>query len=250
MTNGEAVQVRSVPAMDNGVPAWFDNVRLQWQSLVGPELAPYVVPISSLKAGGQLVTVADTAKDCAEVLQQAPEILARFRELLGPDCPVEGLAPSVLRPVTVLLTGSADWNNSELVEDVLLETWHDVTQLYGPENSLCIDHTSDNGAAGAAHLWAERMCPPFSIAAFATTADFLAHGGREQAELVRDKALLDQHPDLCLVFLTEGDTTPPLMRRAQDAGIPVRVIVSPLLTAEQRRQQRDRRATAWRDYLS
>jgi hypothetical protein len=50
---------------------------------VGPELAPYVVPISSLKAGGQLVTVADTAKDCADVLQQAPEILARFRELLG-----------------------------------------------------------------------------------------------------------------------------------------------------------------------
>lgn len=249
MTHGEDVRVRSVLAMDNGVPEWFDSIRLHWSELLGAELAPYVLPLSALEEGGKLVTVADTTRDCAGVLEQAPMILSGIREIVGADCPIEGLAPSILRPTTVLVVGSANWNDRDRVEDVLLETWHDMVQVYGPENSLIIEHTSDNAAAGSAHLWAERMCPPFPIASFATTADFLAHGGREQAEAVRDKQLLDQRPDLCLAFLTEADSAPALMRSAQQAGIPVRVIVSPRLTKEQRQQQLDRRVTAWRDYL-
>ena len=252
MTGDEDVRVRNVLVMDSGVPEWFKRIRVHWAALLGPDLAPYVVPIPSPDEGEQLVTVADTVRDCVAMRQRGPEILTSIRKLLGPDCPIKELAPSILRPVVVLLVGSADWNDRDCVEDVLLETWHDVSQVYGPDNYLHIEHTSDNGAAGTAQLWAERMCPPFPIAAFATTADFLAHGGREQAEAVRDKALVDQRPDLCLAFLTDADTAPPLMRRAQEAGIPLRVIVSPRPTREQRQLQlqTDRWWPAWRDHLS
>ncbi|MGW6358496.1 hypothetical protein ACWFR5_25805 [Streptomyces sp. NPDC055092] len=90
--------------MDVGVPEWFNNIRQQWSALLGPELAPYVFPISSLDADGHLVTVADTASDCADVLRQAPEILAGIRAVLGPDCPIDGLAPSILRPALLSRT--------------------------------------------------------------------------------------------------------------------------------------------------
>ncbi|MFD4974262.1 hypothetical protein [Streptomyces sp. NPDC058424] len=207
---------------------------------MGQELAPYVLPVQLLEETGQLVTVADTAADREAALERAPETLRRIRKLLGSSCPIKDWAPSVLRPVAVLVVGCADWNNRDLVEDVLLETWHDAVQLYGPENSFVIEHTSDNAAAGTADLWAERLCPPFSIAAFAHPAD-VAASDRKQAEAVRDQDLLDQRPDLCLAFATSEESAPPLMHRAAQAGIPLRVIVSSRLTLEERRQQLDRR---------
>ncbi|MEU1375949.1 hypothetical protein ABZ442_20145 [Streptomyces triculaminicus] len=141
--------------------------------------------------------------------------------------------------MTVLVVGCADWNDRDLVEDVLLEAWHDAVQLYGPENSFAIEHTGDNAAAGAVHLWAERLCPP--VFGHRLHPVDTAARDRQQAEAVRDQDLLEQRPELCLAFLTSEESAPPLMERAVQAGIPLRVIVSPRLTIEQRRQQLDRR---------
>ncbi len=215
-------------------------VSRRWPDLIGRDLADSVLPLQILEETGQLVTVADTAADRETALERAPETLRRIRELLGSSCPVKDWAPSILRPVAVLVVGCSDWNNRDLVEDVLLETWHDAVQLYGPENSFVIEHTSDNAPAGTAHLWAERLCPPFSVAAFAHLVDVTADD-REQAEAERDQDLLDQHPDLCLAFVTREEAAPPLLHRAQQAGIPCRVIVSPRLTPEEQQQQLARR---------
>ena len=58
-----------------------------------------------------MVTVADTAADREAALERATETLRRIRELLGTSGLIRSWAPSILRPVTVLVVGSPDWND-------------------------------------------------------------------------------------------------------------------------------------------
>ncbi|MEW9521839.1 DUF2493 domain-containing protein [Streptomyces tubercidicus] len=137
----------------------------------------------------------------------------------------------------ILITGSRSWSNSELLADVLLDTWHDATQ--NGYDSIVIVHGTADGADTLADLWARGHglefethepnweycapdCPP------APGHRRTNRRGREFCPTAghrRNQRMVDAGADLVVAFPQGPATgTRDCMRRAEQAGLTVRAI--------------------------
>lgn len=196
-----------------------------WEDLAGHELDGLSWPIE-LDRNGRLSVVCPTTGVVALLRSRQHEILRRtstqrmappLLPLTGGPKPITELH-SVLADLTlpILVTGSRKWPLPEVVEDALLETWHDATQTYGTGIHV-IHGACPTGADAHAAAWTRanniRACP--------FEADWLSEG--RAAGPLRNQRMVDQRPVLCLAFFTDTSVgTADCVNRALEACIPVR----------------------------
>ena len=110
--------------------------------------------------------------------------------------------------IRVLVTGGRDYNNAQLVGDVL---WR-LAVVYG---RLTIIHGNARGLDTLAAKWAEKMCQ--LVLAF--PADWAKHG--KAAGPIRNQQMLTEgKPDLVVAF-PGGKGTADMVARTRKAGIPL-----------------------------
>ncbi|MFF8790819.1 hypothetical protein [Streptomyces sp. NPDC015125] len=214
---GIVVRVHTIP----------DALKELWPHLVGAVLAEEVRITQLQDWGRTLATEAATVQARDELALRAPQILARLKDAL-PDCDITSLSPSTLRSVSVLVATSPDFTDLQGLEQVLMDTWHDATQIAGPEHALWLEHAGDTVADRHVDTWASGVNPPalsvpLLVHTFSRKADMNRHG--PDAFRLRDEALIAQHPDLCLVFTAHPDEPIRLAGLARDKNIPIRCYV-------------------------
>ncbi|WP_211265851.1 hypothetical protein [Actinacidiphila oryziradicis] len=171
------------------------------------------------------MTMALTPEAPDEAKQRSPEILRGIRELLGEDCSISSWPGLGLRPVTVLVAASPDWHDRQAVEDILLETWHDVTQ------ALPSIHSS----------WSTQLRPKPTVSLTSgprsTTRSPTSRGCSQSARRPTGRSTTSRHRSYATrsswhtgrtcawAFLTNPDDPPRLMTLATAAQIPVRRVV-------------------------
>lgn len=129
--------------------------------------------------------------------------------------PVHGL-------LRVLVTGSRAWPYPALLHAVLMDTWHDATQLHGPGTRLLIVHGAcPTGADIQADQWAAHHGHPREP----HEADWSrGHVGGPE----RNAHMASLGAAICLAAprgVSKG--TRNCMKEARRAGIPVRLIGGP-----------------------
>lgn len=189
-----------------------------WQELVGKDLGTQILPLQFVRQGQELSTLALSAEARERFRPLIPQVLDEVRRLLGSNCALTKIPEPGLYPVTVAVTASDDWNNRQLIESVMLDTWHDVTQVYGPEHSLCFEHTAYSRADRFVEEWVARHAEHHGVGLMP-----ILPATDEESLRAREVQLLTPKPDLCLAFLTDPDPTR-VLDSAWKASIPVRVI--------------------------
>lgn len=134
-----------------------------------------------------------------------------------------------------LVTGSRSWDDVRIINNALLETWHDARQ-----DSYCGITVMHGGAAGAdqiAGAWARRhqadgVGHEQVDAKWATCADTCKPGHRRTRDDYswcptaghrRNQHMVDQKPVVVLAFQREGSTgTADCIQRAEEAGLHIR----------------------------
>ncbi|MFH9426003.1 DUF2493 domain-containing protein [Streptomyces sp. NPDC017529] len=137
----------------------------------------------------------------------------------------------------IVVTGSRAWTDAQLLADVLLDTWHDATQL--GHTSIVIVHGGADGADTLAGLWARGHgldvevheadwehcaddCPPGHRRSRARGGDYCPTAGPR-----RNQQLIDAGADLVVAFHREGSRgTADCLHRAQATGLPVRRVTT------------------------
>ena len=112
----------------------------------------------------------------------------------------------------ILVTGSRDWADREKVWSALNEA-----ATFG---AMVVHGDCPTGADALAQAWTECQ-PDVNVERF--PADWAKHG--KAAGPIRNQEMVDFGADLCLAFpLGASRGTRDCMRRAEAAGIPVKVI--------------------------
>jgi hypothetical protein len=201
-----------------------DEVTQHWADLVGADLAEQVQLDSLSDWGQELVTEAESAQARDLLARRAPVILARLRAVL-PDTTIVRLSESRLRPVSVLVASSPDFSDRQLLEDVLLDTWHDAVETAGPGHLLRLHHTGQTAADQMVEDWASQVngtdpSSPWLVHAFEieTNPDWDGPDNTRRSDL----RLVARQPDLCLVFAAREDEKLTLAELARERGMSVR----------------------------
>lgn len=144
-----------------------------------------------------------------------------------------------MRLALILLTGSRSWPDPQLLEDTLLNAWHDALEDGYDGIELMHGHAHD-GADAMGDRWAirngvphrrrpadwEGPCGPECQPGHRRTK----RNGRTYCPLAghrRNQAMVDERPLLVVAFHHGGSTgTADCMRRAKAAGIPVHRITA------------------------
>ncbi|MEU9485889.1 DciA family protein [Streptomyces decoyicus] len=193
-------------------------VEERWQELLGEDLGTQIIPLMMSRQGQELSTMALSAQARDRFHDMIPEVLERVRRLLGPDSALVEVRDPFLYPVTVVVTASDDWDNRDIIERALLDTWHDVTQVFGPEHLLSFEHAGYSQADRFVHEWAAHHVPsPEDLLPHVRTHD-------EEERRTREALLISRKPDLCLAFVTDPDQPTRMADAAREASIPVRAI--------------------------
>lgn len=134
----------------------------------------------------------------------------------------------------ILVTGSRSWDDSQLLADTLLDTWHDATQL--GYDSIVVIHGGADGADTLADLWARGNglevethpadwdhcgpdCPP-GHRKTSSRGEYCPTAGPR-----RNQRMVAAGADLVLAFPKgRAAGTRDCMRRAQQASLTVRTI--------------------------
>ncbi|MGV9891654.1 DciA family protein [Streptomyces sp. NPDC003395] len=144
-------------------------------------------------------------------------LAAKLNAALG--APVISTVHVRLDPIRILVTGSRTWTNTRLVDDALLNAWHDATQVYGPGTAIVVVHGAcPRGADSYADAWATRQDRQY-VSVEPHPADWKEHGRgagfRRNAEMVQCGA------DLCLAFIKNGSSgATHTANLAEEHGIP------------------------------
>ncbi len=106
--------------------------------------------------------------------------------------------PAVIR---VLITGSRDWDQADELREALLNTWHDATQVHGPNAKLVVVHGAcPTGADRIADDWARRQAArsPLVEVEQHRAQDF---GPWPAAGPRRNKHMVELGANVCLAFI-------------------------------------------------
>lgn len=118
----------------------------------------------------------------------------------------------------VLVTGSRRWSDAAALEAALVQAW-DEALAAGFDGMVVVHGGCPTGADRLAWEWASRVDVPVEVFA----ADWDRHG--PAAGPLRNQAMVDAGAVVALAFpLGRSAGTRDCMRRAERAGIPVRVI--------------------------
>jgi hypothetical protein len=139
----------------------------------------------------------------------------------------------------ILLTGSRSWPDPQLLEDMLLDVWHDALQNGYDGIELMHGHATD-GADAIGDAWAIRhhvpyrrrpadwngpcapTCPPGHRRINRRGLEYCPLAGHR-----RNQQMVDEHPVLVVAAHHAKSTgTADAMRRAKAAGIPVHRITA------------------------
>jgi hypothetical protein len=111
--------------------------------------------------------------------------------------------------VRILVCGGRDYDDADLVREVLDEQFEVVS---------CIIHGGSRGADSLARAWAKRN----GVMTEQYSADWRQYG--KAAGPMRNQQMLNSGaPDLVIAF-PGGRGTADMVRRAKDAGVPVREV--------------------------
>ncbi|MFK8851340.1 DciA family protein [Streptomyces sp. Ac-502] len=191
-----------------------------WPELVGEDLGTQILPLQLFRQGQELSTLALSAEARDRFRPLIPEVLEAIRRLLGPDCALTSIPVPSLYPVTVAVTASEDWDDPHIIDSVLFDTWHDVTQVYGPEHSLCFEHTAHSQADRIVAEWTAHHAGPCHDVGLTA----MPPGAGAETLRAREEQLIARKPDLCLAFLADPAHPTHVVDSARAASIPVRVI--------------------------
>ncbi|MFD7667799.1 hypothetical protein [Streptomyces sp. NPDC059788] len=206
-------------------PAWFGDTAGWWSPAFRSEnFAARVEPLG-IDAQRRLHVLCDPAYS-TQLRLIWKSVLARINEIV-PEARLSGLLASVRPRIVVLAVATDDFADEQLVADVLLETRHDVIEVFGPEHRVVLQLLGESGFDHQVARWAAAHTAATSstsapVYVTAHPADHAAHG--EGAVWARDRALVAQGPQLCLTFCTPGAPLPAIARLAAGAGIPVRCV--------------------------
>ncbi|MFI0716473.1 hypothetical protein ACH4SK_38975 [Streptomyces inhibens] len=129
-------------------------------------------------------------------------------------------------PVTVVVTASDDWHSQEIIDSRLLDTWHDVTLVFGPDHSLVFEHAAYSQADRFVEDWAVRPAERIDDTGLSTMLPAPGWSTKPDKSHRREAQLISRKPDLCLAFLSDPGLSTHLMDAAREAAIPVRGISS------------------------
>jgi hypothetical protein len=117
----------------------------------------------------------------------------------------------------ILVTGSRDWTDEGAIMDALADVSGELTGVVGGPVTL-VHGACPTGADKIAHEVAIRWCWPIE----AHPADWSVG---KKAGPERNQRMVDLGADVCLAFpLANSRGTRDCMRRAEAAGIPVKVV--------------------------
>jgi hypothetical protein len=123
--------------------------------------------------------------------------------------------------VRILVTGSRDWTDARVVEVALRAAWFEFGR-YSHPSGLTVVH---GGAAGADRI-AAAIAESVDWRTELHRADWATYG--KAAGPIRNQAMVDAGADLVLAFpIGASIGTRDCIRRAEAAGIPVRVYEGP-----------------------
>ncbi|MER5642177.1 hypothetical protein ABT095_35210 [Kitasatospora sp. NPDC002227] len=129
-----------------------------WTLAATPALAAHTVPVYDPQTG-ELLVLCDTRAYLLQTKLLTTSLLAKLNRFTG--APQVTALRLVLASTSVVVTGPAGWADEQLVEDVLLETWHDLVQDRGPLHLLAVRHVEAAGEVGdLARRWAETNDQP------------------------------------------------------------------------------------------
>ncbi|MFM9700949.1 DciA family protein [Streptomyces europaeiscabiei] len=200
-----------------------DEITQQWADLVGADLAEQILLDSLTDWGQELVTEAESAQARDLLARRAPVVLARLRAALL-DTTIVRLSESRLRPVSVLVVSSPDFSDRQLLENVLLDTWHDAVETVGPGHLLRLQHAGQTAADQMVEDWATQAngkdpSSPWLVQALevGTNPDWDGPDDTRRSDL----RFVARQPDLCLVFGAREDEELPLAELARERGMSV-----------------------------
>ncbi|WP_331723387.1 SLOG family protein [Streptomyces atratus] len=154
---------------------------------------------------------------------------------LGADI-VRVVAPK-LREIRILVTGSRTWEDVEVLDDALRDTWHDATHVFGPEHPVVIVHGDcREGADFFARHWAvangvrQEKHPADWTGPCAPECPDDHRLNRANGQTAcptagprRNEAMVQLGADILVAFQRGNSRgTADCIRRAAQAGIPVR----------------------------
>ncbi|QNL30507.1 DprA-like DNA processing chain A [Gordonia phage SpeedDemon] len=120
------------------------------------------------------------------------------------------------RPKRILVTGGRDWTDKFVVERALHGVWIESGR---PRDAILVEGECPDGGADiiARDIWLGQRFPVEKV-----PANWKWLGA--QAGNVRNQVMVDRGADICLAFpTTKSRGTWDCVRRAREAGIPVRV---------------------------
>ncbi|MFI9311045.1 DciA family protein [Streptomyces triculaminicus] len=196
----------------------------QWPRLLGEALAGLVRPVGLNDWGQELLTEAVSAQARDEFATRVPDLLTQICELLGAHCTISRIPASDLPSVWVLVASTRRFTDRRAVEDVLMDTWHDATQTFGPEHQLCLMHGAETLVDEVVEDWVASVAEQWpgmpKVATLARQADTNRYGS--DAFRLRDEALAEDDATLCLAFAADTEERIRLAGLADRKGIPVR----------------------------
>jgi hypothetical protein len=139
-----------------------------------------------------------------------------------------------MTPLRVLVTGSRAWWLPGPVHQALYDTWHDITQVFGPDAPWTVVH---GACPWGADRWAARWCAATGNTQEPHPADWSIGSAGGPA---RNRKMAKIGADLCLAFVCGPSRgTVNMIRQARLYGIPVVEHHWPYAIPEQRKTPRD-----------
>lgn len=197
-------------------PGWVVNAAAWWpEAFRNPDSAARFQPLGVDEQGRLHVRCYSEAYRTLLRLTET-SVVSRINELVR-HTQITGLVARQCPRISILVVAEGGFADSQLIDDVLLETCYDVTQAVGIEHEVFLQLTGETAFNELASRWA--------AAHTAATADIhppVTAGVYEDDDSPWNQKLIDGGPAFCLAFCSSEAALPSLERLACAAGIPVR----------------------------
>ncbi|MFJ5122973.1 hypothetical protein [Kitasatospora sp. NPDC088548] len=194
-----------------------------WWGMVAPELARHTVPVYDHETR-ELVLLCSTRAYLLQLRLHGRQLLAKLNRIDSAPH-VAGFRAEVVS-ARVVVTGPPTWSDEQLIEDVLLESWHDLVQDRGSLHLLAVRHVEAPGEVGhLARHWAEANGQPTEPVHREALCSCLDSGLDHQHPPLTDEELtarLITDADLVLAFIHDRALDEQIADAAEHANITVR----------------------------
>ncbi|WP_185930195.1 DciA family protein [Streptomyces sp. WAC05858] len=197
-------------------PEWLGDVASWWgRAFPAPSTAACFRPLG-VDGQGRLHVRCRNHAYAVLLRQLQASVISRINSTV-PQANLAGLLPEQRPMVRVLVVADQSFTHRQRLDDVLLEMWHDITQVVGTEHEIHLQLTGQT-------VFDRQVCE-WATAQAATSPDinepFSTGVCLDDDASAWDQRLLDASLALCVAFCPSEATLPPPARLALAAGIPV-----------------------------